>query len=132
MSYTTSDFSESRDRVRVELVDIDAVVAAWGKGDGMGDDAGHLRWAEDGATDWCGGFLVRLRDGRFAYITGWCDYTGWGCQDGAQVFYYDARPEAFPPPGEYGDVPPMSEWDVEPIDLNRWLQQQSTGERTQP
>ena len=31
---------------------------------------------------WTGGFVLKLKDGRFAYLTGWCDYTGWGCQDG--------------------------------------------------
>ena len=29
-------------------------------------------------------------------VTGWCDYTGWGCQDGADVEWLDAEPEAGP------------------------------------
>ena len=31
-------------------------------------------------------WLVSLSDGRFAYITGWCDYTGWDCKSGAERF----------------------------------------------
>jgi hypothetical protein len=30
--------------------------------------------------DWLGAF--RLSDGRFVFVSAWCDYTGWGCQDG--------------------------------------------------
>lgn len=26
-------------------------------------------------------WIVELCDGRFAYITGGCDYSGWGCRD---------------------------------------------------
>lgn len=86
MSYAVGDFSECiacaiRDTeagLRVTKDMIARVVAAWGKGDGMGDDAGHFRYSEDGATEWNGGFLCALKDGRFAYISGWCDYTGWG------------------------------------------------------
>ena len=29
-------------------------------------------------SDWSGGIVVELNDGRYAYFTGWCDYTGWG------------------------------------------------------
>lgn len=85
MSYTVEDFSECvacawRDasEAGVSLASIARVVAAWGKGDGRGEDAGHFRLADIGATGWNGGFLCALVDGRFAYIAGWCDYTGWG------------------------------------------------------
>lgn len=30
-------------------------------------------------------WIVRTDEG-FAYITGWCDYTGWDCQSGAERF----------------------------------------------
>lgn len=85
MSYTVDDFGEclscairdtNEDAVRRER--IARVIAAWGKGNGMGDEAPHYRAAESSATDWCGGFLCALVDGRFAYVSGWCDYTGWG------------------------------------------------------
>jgi hypothetical protein len=36
----------------------------------------------DGAS-WIGAFL--LSDGRFAFVSAWCDYTGWGCQDGGDT-----------------------------------------------
>ena len=36
----------------------------------------------DGAR-WVG--LFELNDGRFVAISSWCDYTGWGCQDGGEM-----------------------------------------------
>lgn len=82
MSYQVSDFSECvecaiRDTARIRREDISAVLAAWGKGCGAGDDAPGYRFGTS-ATEWVGGFLCALVDGRFAYISGWCDYTGWG------------------------------------------------------
>lgn len=38
---------------------------------------------ENDVANWIA--LVTLRDGRFAFISAWCDYTGWGCQDGGRV-----------------------------------------------
>lgn len=35
---------------------------------------------ENDEEDWLG--LFRLRDGRYAFIEAWCDYTGWDCQSG--------------------------------------------------
>lgn len=29
--------------------------------------------------------ILRLRDGRWASVQAWNDYTGWGCQDGSTV-----------------------------------------------
>jgi len=117
VSYATYDFTESLDRVALKPADIAMIVAAWGIGDGQGEDAGHYRWSDDGVTEWSGGFLMRLNDGRFAYVTGWCDFTGWGCQDGAEITYYDAQPSLDSLKG--GPAP--DEWDHEPADLNRWL-----------
>ena len=131
MSYATYDFSESLSRVGIEKAEIEKVLAAWGQGDGQGQDAGHYKWAEDGVTDWFGGFLAQLKDGTFVYITGWCDYTGWGCQDGAYLYRFTTRPSveemkaaAKADTENYygGDKEPAeSEWDIEPADLNRWL-----------
>jgi len=124
MSYATQDFTESLDRVDLEPSTIERVMAAWGHSEGMGEDAGHYRWSEDGASEWSGGFLMRLKDGHYAYLTGWCDYTGWGCQDGAEVTYFATPPElsSLPPASEYSPKPPApEEWDIEPADLNRWL-----------
>lgn len=124
MSYATDDFTESLQRVTLERAEIKRVVAAWGHGTGMGKDAGHFRWAEHSASDWEGGFLMQLADGRYAYLTGWCDYTGWGCQDGARVTFYDSLPalDSLPPHSEWSSQPPApNDWDDEPADLNRWL-----------
>lgn len=38
---------------------------------------------ENDETSWIAAF--RLRDGRFAFLSAWCDYTGWGCRDGGDV-----------------------------------------------
>jgi hypothetical protein len=42
---------------------------------------------ENDGEDWVGAF--RLIDGRYAFVSAWCDYTGWGCRDGgiARVAY---------------------------------------------
>jgi hypothetical protein len=36
---------------------------------------------------------VKLKDGSFAYVSGWCDTTGWGCQDGARITRFAQEPE---------------------------------------
>lgn len=43
----------------------------------------HIDGAEDEAN-WH--WLVMLDNGRFAYITGGCDYTGWDCQSSLDTF----------------------------------------------
>jgi hypothetical protein len=117
MSYATYDFSESLKQT-IGYESVDSVLAAWGHGTGMGEDAGK-GWSEGGATEWSGGFLLRLKDGRFAYLCGWCDYTGWGCQDGAEVKYFDEQPAL---KDLDADAVEFDRWDLEPADLNRWLQ----------
>lgn len=32
-------------------------------------------------------WILRLEDGSFAYVEGWCDYTGWDCQSHAWVHH---------------------------------------------
>lgn len=39
-------------------------------------------------------WLVRLEDGRFAYICGSCDYTGWDCQSSIDIHEADTLQEA--------------------------------------
>lgn len=49
------------------------------------EDVEEVIAAEDGENDgdhWEGVF--RLKDGRFVFVSAWCDNTGWGCQDGGQ------------------------------------------------
>ena len=38
-----------------------------------GQDEPHYSW------------LVKFKDGRFALVEGWHDYTGWDCQSGVEV-----------------------------------------------
>ena len=37
--------------------------------------------------------VVRLKDGRWAYVEGSCDYTGWDCQAGADAYYASSEAE---------------------------------------
>jgi len=62
----------------------------------------------DCGGEWSGGFVVELADGQFAHVTGWCDYTGWGCQDGASFTLH----------ATLGEIEPKPYWDKEPADLN--------------
>jgi hypothetical protein len=46
------------------------------------DDVAEVVATDDGENDgpnWVGAF--RLKDGRFAFVSAGCDYTGWGCRD---------------------------------------------------
>jgi hypothetical protein len=96
MSYTVYDFEASMDIVGIPLTDIALVEAAWGH---SGDYA-----------EWGGGFLLNMFDGTWKYVTGWCDTTGWGCQDGADVTVYDRKPML--------SHLSEAEWDILPADLN--------------
>lgn len=37
---------------------------------------------ENDGADWI--CVVELDDGRFASLSAWCDYTGWGCREGGR------------------------------------------------
>lgn len=100
--YCTNDLEESLKQVQLEAKPI-KVLRAWGKAESP-DVCCHM--------DWSGGFVLELANGRFAYLTGWCDYTGWGCQDGADVIHAASA--------ENLNLPEQ-EWDVEPADLNKWI-----------
>lgn len=67
--------------------------------------------------DWSGGFVMELSNGRFAYLSGWCDYTGWGCQDGAEIVHAAALTDL--------QTPSEETWDENPADLNKWLKEGS-------
>ena len=43
---------------------------------------------ENDERDWIA--IVRLNDGRFAFVSAGCDYTGWGCQESGQVWVSDS------------------------------------------
>lgn len=48
----------------------------------------------------------RLKDGRWFYLSAWCDYTGWGCQEGGSAWVADDRDSLvqFGIPAEQRDV----------------------------
>lgn len=102
--YTVYDVSASCERVGLARDDIASVPLGWGVS-GWG-------------PEWTGGFLFSLKDGTFAYVTGWCDSSGWGCQDGAEVHRFDSMPtrEALEAIEDRESV----DWDEEPADANRW------------
>ncbi len=110
-TYTSYDFQESLKQCPgAEPDKLKRVIAAWGNVD------------RDGACcdacggEWSGGFLIEMKANGYAYVSGWCDYTGWGCQDGASVKFYDIKPALT----ELEDIP-ADKWDIDPADLNRWL-----------
>jgi hypothetical protein len=50
------------------------------------DDVVRVVAAEDGENDdanWI--CIVELKDGRFAFLSAGCDYTGWDCQSGGHA-----------------------------------------------
>lgn len=47
---------------------------------------------ENDGPDWH--WVVQLKDGRFAYLQGGCDYTGWDCQSSADTAFYATAEEA--------------------------------------
>lgn len=123
--YAIADFAESIDRVGLRSEPV-RVVAAWGEATGMGGYDDDDRYY--GQTEWTGGFVVLLADGGFAYLTGWNDYSGWGCQDGANVAYFDAEPDlatltqTADPDDDWRNQPVEAGfWDRDPADLNLWL-----------
>jgi hypothetical protein len=109
MSYARQDFSESMSRTTITPDKIESVIAAWGE-------------STEGYGEWSGGFVMKLKDGRFAYLTGWCDTTGWGCQDGASIEYFDKKPKfnTFKK-STWAAEDELLDWDINPADLNKWL-----------
>jgi len=120
-SYAVYDFSESLDRAGISETDIESVIAAWG-------------YSAGSYAEWEGGFIMRMKDGRYAYLWGWCDTSGWGCQDGADVKYYDEQPpieiQRGVPQHMGGYIEQLSgqdspawsqDWDLDPVDLNKYL-----------
>lgn len=107
MGYTLNDFRETVDHyvspIRKEQVV--KVWAAWGNG--------------PGGSEWDGGFLMKMKDKKWVYVTGWCDYSGWGCQDGMTIEYFDRKPKIETLLSPWGEKP--GEWDIEPADLNKWI-----------
>lgn len=109
--FTRYDFSESLDRAgEPKAEEVKRCVAAWG-----------VQGRE--YADWSGGFVVELKDGRFAYLTGWSDSSGWGCQDGASVEFFAANPDLGELKAKASDYDREHVvWDESPTDLNGWIE----------
>lgn len=109
--YTLYDFTESLGQVDLGEAKLTHVIKSWGH-------------SPEGYGSWEGGFVLKLSDGRYAYLTGWCTTTGWGGRDGAEIQYAASLEEltlpteSSPKSGE----PRSIEWDEYPADLNRWIQ----------
>jgi hypothetical protein len=110
--YSLYDFTESLDRVDLGGRKLVAVIKSWG-------------FSPEGYGSWEGGFVLRFGDGTVAYLSGWCDTTGWGCQDGVDIQYANSV-EELALPTEYSsyDVggPLPIDWDEYPADLNLWIE----------
>lgn len=117
-TYATYDLHESLVRVTLPSPPIECL-RAWGH-------------CNDGGTEWSGGFILKLQDGSFAYISGWNDYTGWGCQDGVHVTYatilndldlIDTRKDPnYTNPFPRHQTPESTDvWDDYPADLNKYI-----------
>lgn len=49
------------------------------------DDVAEIIKADEGENDGSSWLAVGvLKDGRFFFLSAWCDYTGWDCQAGGQ------------------------------------------------
>lgn len=103
MGYCTYDFTESMRIAGVKLEDVEHVLAGWGNVDAEG------ACCEECGGEWSGGFIFQTTDGRVGKVEGWCDYTGWGCQDGADVEWMEPGAGLFPIPNGA---------DIDPADLN--------------
>jgi hypothetical protein len=112
MSFSNYDFSESIRGEGIERESIKRVLAAHG--------VTEASCCESCGGEWSGGFLLEMKDGRFAYVTGWCDYTGWGCRDGTTVTWFDHEPDTTSLQA-IGEV----EWETVLPDLQRYIE---TGE----
>jgi len=54
----------------------------------------HCREGENDYANWL--YVLEMNDGRFAYVTAGCDYTGWDCRAGGDVTYADSLIELVP------------------------------------
>lgn len=113
MSYTVYDFDETLERVGIKPGEVERVTAGWGR-------------SPDGYGDWEGGFVLLLKDGTWVLVSGWCDTSGWGCQDGADCLRSTEEPQPAinDYSGHWRPFPP-EQVDRDPADLNRFLRGES-------
>lgn len=111
--YTRYDFSETLGRASLSPAP-KSVIAAWGI-------------SPEGWGSWSGGFLLELENNTVVYLEGWCDTTGWGCQDGVRDFAFDSVSsfENWVNSRSKEDRPydyvEYILWDRWPPDLNLWI-----------
>ena len=106
-SYSVNDFSETLVVLDIPLKNVLKVIAAWGE---IGD------WAE-----WKGGFVLQTTTD-YVYISGWCDTSGWGCQDGTDISHFTTSPTLT-------ELEHNKEWDINPKDVNKWLFDTKNGKK---
>lgn len=62
--------------------------------DDVAEEVHHWSSADEGGWDGESVEIVaRLNDGRWVYIEGSCDYTGWDCQAGAEGWFASSEAE---------------------------------------
>ena len=110
MAYAVQDLKYSLERVSLPSPPNRCIAAFGRKGD---------------ACEWKGGFLLGLENGQFALLTGWCDTTGWGCQDGTQCQVFDKLDNASEEFAELCVDIPVREIDFNPDDLNKFLRERT-------
>lgn len=72
------DFKECAKYAPFQIWDIEDILACW-PGEADGDN-----WD----------YIVKLKNGTFGWITGGCDYTGWGCQENGEGKHAKTAEEA--------------------------------------
>lgn len=115
MSYDLYDFTESLNVAGVEPTRIEHCSLAFG-------------CSTEGFAQWEGGFVCHTRSGApWVFLFGWCDTTGWGCQDGAYAVDYDHEPTREEldaawkaEMGSDHEFQP-ADFDETPADINRFL-----------
>ena len=116
MSYDLYDFTESLNVAGVEPTRVEHCALAFGD-------------SPEGYGSWHGGFVCHTRSGApWVFVFGWCDTTGWGCQDGAYVVDFDHEPTreeidaAWKDElGDMGGLFEPEDFDEAPADINRYL-----------
>jgi hypothetical protein len=128
-TYTVNDFRQSLSRVHLAPRTWGQdktppanppvrVIAAWGY------------TSDEGWSDWYGGFLMTMSDGTIKYLYGWCDTSGWGCQDDATLIDIPTDRIVLPELAAIDHPPHIDpatiEWDMFPVDLNKYLMEVNT------
>lgn len=71
------DWKNAFERSRCNIDEVETIIASH---DGQNDE-----------EHWEG--IFKMKDGKFIFLSAWCDYTGWGCQDGGSFIKKDTLEE---------------------------------------